>query len=473
MSVRARLTAWYSFAVLLLLVAYALAASALLRHRLYGALDDRLVEDREISEQLLQRDAGGRIVLKAAAHAGENPLGFDLVVQSTAGDVLLVYPEGQPPWWAPSVSASSRGTRTIADGEQARRVRSDEEAVDGERLVLHIARSESELRGQLRELMLVLLLLLPPGLAIAAAGGLFLARKALLPIARMGEQARRISAERLGERMPIANARDEIGQLGRAFNDTLERLERAFVQLRQFTANASHELRTPLTALRSVGEVGLRNERDVAGHREVIGSMLEEVDRLTRLVDTLLLLARSDGGALVLARTPLSLPELARDAAAMLAVLAEEKQVRIEVVASPAVRIVGDRTLLLQVLVNLLHNAIRHSPTAAVVTIAITEADGVAQCSMRDRGPGIPPEHRARLFERFHRVDDARTQGAGGAGLGLALVRSIVELHGGTVALVEHEGEGALLCVRLPADAATAPGSPTSTTSSVPRRRAP
>src|SRR5678816_4472198 len=98
-SVRARLTVWYSFAVLLLLVAYALAATALLRHRLYGALDDRLVEDREISEQLLQRDPGGRIVLKAAAHAGENPLGFDLVVQSTAGDVLLVYPEGQPPWW--------------------------------------------------------------------------------------------------------------------------------------------------------------------------------------------------------------------------------------------------------------------------------------------------------------------------------------------------------------------------------------
>jgi heavy metal sensor kinase len=407
----------------------------------------------------LQRDPSGQVVLKAEEHGGESPLGFVLVVQSTDGRVLLTFPKDPAPRWAAALSASSRGVRTITDGDESLRVLSDEESVGGELVVLHMARSESELRGQIREIILVLALLLPIALAAAAAGGLFLARKALLPIARMGDQARRISADRLGERMPIENPKDEIGQLGQAFNDTLSRLERAFAQLRKFTADASHELRTPLTALRSVGEVGLRNERDVAGHREVIGSMLEEVDRLTRLVDTLLLLARSDGGALPLARSVLSLPELAHEAVNTLAVLAEEKHLKVEIVPGEQVHVAGDRTLLRQVLVNLVHNAIRHSPASGTITVTITATEGFAQCCVRDNGPGIPAEHRARVFERFYRVDDARTQAAGGAGLGLALVRSIVELHGGTVALVEHDehdGAGAMFCVRLPQHEANA-----------------
>lgn len=450
MSVRARLTAWYTVGLTLILLGYSVAVMALLQHRLYGALDSKLVEDREVSEQLLQRDPDGRIVLKAEEHGGESPLGFALVVQSTDGRVLVTFPKGPAPRWASAVSASSRGVRTISDGDASLRVLSDEEVVEGEPAVLHIARSESEVHGQMRELLLVLALLLPIAIAGAAAGGLFLARKALLPIARMGEQARRISAERLGERMPIENPGDEIGQLGQAFNDTLARLERAFIQLRQFTADASHELRTPLTALRSVGEVGLRNERDVAGHREVIGSMLEEVDRLTQLVETLLMLARSEGGALVLTRSTLVLPDLAREVVAVLAVLTEEKHLKVEVVASAPCRVLGDRTLLRQVLVNLLHNAIRHSPEGGSITVEIAPKDGLVECSVRDVGPGIPPEHRKRVFERFYRVDDARTRSSGGAGLGLALARSVVELHAGTIELVDHEGPGAWFCMRLP-----------------------
>ena len=450
MSVRARLTVWYTSALALVLVGYALAVTTLLQHRLYNALDRTLSEDREVVEQLLQRDPDGHIVLRAEEHAGESPLGFALVVLSADGSVLVTFPKEPLPRWRDAVSVASRGLRTIADGDTSVRVLSDDEVVAGQQVVLHIARAETMLRDQIGELLLVLALLLPIALAGAAAGGFFLAQKALLPIARMAEQARRISAERLGERMPIVNSADEIGQLGQSFNDTLARFEDAFLQLRQFTANASHELRTPLTALRTVGEVGLRNERDVAGHREVIGSMLEEVDRLTRLVDTLLLLARSDGGALPLARSIVSLPDLAREAAMALAVLAEEKHLHVEVVASAEVHASGDRTLLRQVLVNLLHNAIRHSPAGGTITIEITGVGRWAQCCVRDAGPGIAVEHRARVFERFYRVDDARAQKAGGAGLGLALARSIVELHGGTIELVEHDGPGALFCLCIP-----------------------
>ena len=450
MRVRARITLWYSSALAVVLLVYALAVTALLRHRLYAALDSKLAEDREVCEQLLQRGADGHIVLKAEEHGGESLLGFALVVQAADGQLLLTYPQHPPAPWSSTVSASWQQWRSISDGDAAIRVLSDFEIVAGESVVLHVARPESALHEQIREIVLVLAALLPLALLIAAAGGWFLARRALLPIARMAEQAQRVSAERLGERMPIVNPRDEIGQLGQAFNDTLARLERAFVQLRQFTADASHELRTPLTALRSVGEVGLRSGRDLAGYREVIGSMLEEVDRLTQLVDTLLLLARSDGGALVLARSSLDLADLAREVAAALAVLAEEKHLGVTIVAPAPVRVSADRTLLRQVLVNLLHNAIRHSPAGSTITIEVADAGESAQCSVRDQGPGIPPEHRGRVFERFYRVDAARTQASGGTGLGLALARSVVELHGGSIELVDHPGPGALFCMRLP-----------------------
>jgi two-component system phosphate regulon sensor histidine kinase PhoR len=181
--------------------------------------------------------------------------------------------------------------------------------------------------------------------------------------------------------------------------------------------------------------------------------MLEEADRMTRLVDTLLLLARSDAGALPLARSTVSLPELAREVVGTLAVLAEEKHLNVEVVGADA-RVPGDRTLLRQVFVNLVHNAILHSPRGATITVAIAQDDGLAECCVSDAGPGIAPQHRAHVFQRFYRADPARSQAAGGAGLGLALVRSIVELHGGTVVLVDRDGPGAVFCVRLPAEGA-------------------
>jgi heavy metal sensor kinase len=450
LSVRARLTLWYASALAIVLAGYAFAVTGLLRHRLYAALDSKLAEDREVSEQLLQRRADGTFEFRAEDYTGDNLLGFALVVQSTDGVVRATYPRDPPPRWYRAIIPLPQGPRTIVDGEASLRVLSADEVVGGQRVVLHVARPEAPLQDQMREIVMVLGLLLPIAVLIAVFGGFMLARKALLPIARMADQAKRISAERLGERMPIVNPKDEVGRLGQAFNDTLVRLERAFIQLRRFTADASHELRTPLTALRSVGEVGLRNERDVAGHREVIGSMLEEVDRMTRLVDALLLLARSDGGALVLAPSSLDLADLARDVVASLAVLAEDKHLQVEVMASEPARVAGDATLLRQVLVNLVHNAIRHSPEGGSITIGFATGDGVVQCDVRDSGPGIPPEHRARLFERFYRVDDARTRRSGGAGLGLALARSVVELHGGSIGLVDDPRPGAWFRMQLP-----------------------
>jgi heavy metal sensor kinase len=447
-SVRARLTLWCAATIGLVLLALAVAADALLARRLAAALDAQLADEKEVTEQLLERQPDGTLVLKAREH--DPPLAFSFAVQEDAGRVLLTVPAAPMAAWMQELSPAWREHRTLGTGEAAVRVFSDPELIDGLPVVIHVARSEAAVRAQVHEMRLVWLVLLPLGMLIAAAGGRFLAGKALRPVALMAEQARRISAERLGERMPVANPMDEFGRLAQAFNDTLARLERSFAQLRQFTADASHELRTPLTAMRTVGEVGLRNERDVAGCREVIASMLEEAERLTRLVDTLLVLARSDAGALPLTPVDVSLRELASEVVAALAVLAEEKRLEVAVLAPVEVRARGDRTLLRQVLMNLLHNAIRHSETGGGIVLEIAKLPAGASCMVRDEGPGIPAEHRPRLFQRFFRADPARSRAEGGAGLGLALALSIVRLHGGTLELVDHPGRGAWFRMLLP-----------------------
>jgi heavy metal sensor kinase len=460
-SIRTRLTAWYAGAVAIAVALYALAALLVARQRLYAALDSQLHEDREVVEHLLRREADGTLRLGEGDHGGDEALAFTLVAQAEDGRVLCTAPEAPPPAWQRLVGPLMSGIRSLEQDGETVRVFSGVETIAGADVVLHVARSERPLRDDLNGLLRVLLLLLPLAAAGACLGGFLIARRALRPLTAMTEHARRISAEQLGERLPGSASGDELGRLGAVFNDMLARLENSFAQLRRFTADASHELRTPLTALRAVGEVSLHGEQTVDGCREVIGSMLEEVDRMSRLVDTLLLLARADSKALPLEREPVDLGELAREVVATLAVLADEKRQRIDVAAAGAVRTSGDRTLLRQALLNLVHNAIKHTQAGGAIAIAVAARDGAVECDVRDSGPGIPPEHRARLFERFYRADPARARATGGAGLGLALARSVAELHGGTLELARVEpacgvfDSGASGCVfrmRLPAE---------------------
>jgi heavy metal sensor kinase len=276
-----------------------------------------------------------------------------------------------------------------------------------------------------------------------------MARRALRPIERMAERARSITAERLHDRLPIENPSDELGQLAAVFNETLRRLETSFDRLRRFTADASHELRTPLTAIRSVGEVGVSERHDPAGYRDIIGSMLEEAERLTNLVDSLLTLSRADAGQAVLQRDIVDLSELAHEVVAELSVLAEEKQQVLRINSAEPVPVNADRVLLTQAIVNLLHNAIKYSPEAAEIAIVVSK-DPESFIDVIDRGPGIPQEHQGRIFDRFYRVDRSRSRGAGGVGLGLAIARSAVEVNRGRLTLHRTGPSGSTFRITLP-----------------------
>jgi len=265
----------------------------------------------------------------------------------------------------------------------------------------------------------------------------------------MADRARTITAERLGERLPVENPGDELGQLADVFNDAFARLERSFEQLRRFTADASHELRTPLTAMRSVGEVGLREHREAAAYREIIGSMLEETDRLGRLVEGLLTLSRADGGSVSLSREGVDLAELARDVAAHLGVLAEEKHQSVTVDAPEPVPASVDRLVIRPALINLVDNAVKYMPPGGKVRIVVRNGGRGPIIDVVDTGPGIPPEHRDHVFDRFYRIDRARSRDLGGAGLGLSIARWAVEAHGGRIDLDSAEGRGSTFRITL------------------------
>ena len=279
-------------------------------------------------------------------------------------------------------------------------------------------------------------------MAAAGLGGYLLARRALSPIERMTERARSINAERLNDRLPVDNPNDELGRLATVFNETLTRLELSFEQMRRFTSDASHELRTPLTAIRSVGEVGLRSRRDEAAYREIIGSMLEEVDRLANLVDRLLTLSRADTGGAKLAIDIVDLAELAQEIAGQLDVLAEEKRQSIHVRCDAVPPWIGDRMVLRQALLNLVDNAIKYSPAGGEIEICVCQTPAGAVIDVADTGPGIPAELQSRIFDRFYRVDKARSRENGGTGLGLSIAKWAVEVNGGQLTLENPKGIG-------------------------------
>jgi heavy metal sensor kinase len=410
--------------------------------RLYGELDtqlDREVETishlyREEPDELKDLPSHWGITLFQVDEAGDIRQQTEAWGRETLSSALQSPGSTSPRSWT---APSGRHYRVHGVTESSYRVAA---AVD-----------ETSLRDTLWTLAVILATVIPFAAGLAIEGGYFLAGRVLSPVGAMAQRAREITAESLAKRLPVDNARDEFGQLATVFNDTLSRLQDAFERLRRFTADASHELRTPLTAMRSVGEVALHNRLDAVTYRDVIGSMLEEVDRLTRLVESLLVLTRADSGEVQLAPEDLELGGLAGSVIDQLRVLADEKQQELTLRAPIPVLAMGDAALIRHALMNLIHNAIKYTPNDGTITVEVNATDGRAMIEVRDSGPGIPAGHRDRIFDRFYRVDASRSRDEGGVGLGLAIARWAIEANGGQIELASGQDRGSLFRVILPA----------------------
>jgi len=449
-SVRVRLTLWYIVVMLAVLGVYAGAVYSFVHDNSSQLLDERLHDDFDWASDMLAQRPDGSIAPYDETGEGDSPW---LQVWSLDGHLLYDTPEARRNPVPASDQLAAKADEqiiTVPGVSPPYRVMSGGARISGTPVVVQVARSEGSIIQDQHRLVYLLLLGLPVAVAAAGIGGYALARRALAPVDRMAERARSINAERLNDRLPVDNPDDELGRLATVFNDTLTRLELSFGQMRRFTADASHELRTPLTAIRSVGEVGLRARRDEAAYREIIGSMLEEVDRLALLVDRLLMLSRADTGQERLSIEAVDIPELAEEVAEQLGVLAEEKNQSIRVRFDMVPRWIGDRVVLRQALLNLVDNAIKYSPPGGKIEVLVAQAGQGTLIDVSDTGPGIPTELRSRVFDRFYRVDKARSRDNGGTGLGLAIAKWAVEVNGGQLTLEPATGIGSRFRITLP-----------------------
>jgi heavy metal sensor kinase len=312
-----------------------------------------------------------------------------------------------------------------------------------------VAESQASFDRELSGLRRALLGSVLFGLVLALAGGWWIARAALRPVERMADRARLITDRTPGFRLTYPNPRDELGLLARAFNDLLDRLEKALSQQRRFMADASHELRTPVSIARTAIEVTLGGQgRSEEEYRDGLRVVAEQLRRLTRIVEDLFTLARVDAAGLPLERSSLYLDELVAECVKQTRVLAEPKGVRLDWQGPTDLELQGDEGLLHQLLVNLLDNAIRHTPCGGSVRVDIASLKDAVEVGVTDGGPGIPEPERERVFERFVRVDASRPRNGGG--LGLPIARAIAEAHGGRLTLARSDASGSTFLLRLP-----------------------
>ena len=454
-SIRVRLTGWYTVVLFLMLVVYATATFVAVRQEFLEQLDDQLHDDFETAEGFLTPTPEGRIVWSGdRRHDPDNDEDRGSDVWSANGD--QIYRSGASAALPPVALAATRAQpgyeSLVANGHRWRTL-TGTSLVGGRSVVLRVSRSEERLRGQLWEVLTVLVFGLPLVVVLAGVGGYVLARRALTPIDHLASEARRITAERLHERLSVPNQHDEIGRLAAVINATFARLESSFEQLRRFTADASHELRTPLSVIRAIGEVGLGETRTPAEYKEAMGSMLEEVDRLTNLVDTLLRLSHGDAGTVRLAREAIDLGQLTCDVVSSLAILAEERNQRLAVDVAAGVSVAADRLVLREAITNVIDNAIKYSPQGSTIDIRVRADAGHAVLSVADEGPGIAAEHRERIFDRFFRLDEARSRDSGGTGLGLAIAKWAVEVNGGRISVEAAANGGSVFRIVLPVGA--------------------
>lgn len=456
-SIARRLTVWYAtaaFALVLTATGYLYFALARNLDReddqfladkaraVRRVLDDR-PGDAKAVEEVVRAEGGGRFLLRVSPSGREG----DAVETPGMSQVL--------PWGTfPSVEPGHEvSIEHEAEGGESFRLRSDR---TGGIVLVHVAMNTShddEILGEYRRHLAYVLGL---SLVAAAAGGYWIARRGVRPIADVIATARRIRPAHLDERIATDGQPAEIRELAGTFNHMLDRLKDAFARLGRFSADIAHELRTPVNNLRGEAEVALGRPRTPEEYREVLGSCLEECGRLTRLIDSLLFLARAEDPKTELVTTATDVAAELRAVEEFFAPAAAEAGVRLEVDAEPGLVVRADRHLLQQAIGNLVANALAHTPAGGVVTLfAARDAAGV-RFGVRDTGPGVPPEHLPYLFDRFYRADPARAADRGrvGLGLGLAIVKGIAELHRGSVTAVSPPGQGTTVTLTLPAGSA-------------------
>lgn len=468
-SMRTRLTLWYVSVLALVLVCFSIGVYAITAYNLYQRLDTGLRTLSEVAAVSLTHGAEEGLTAAAAAKREVAELSNArqaLAIFDAAGRLLAeslprdgfharlpqanLIPDSELYIYTASEESDEDDHHRVA----VRRVRV---ATAGTPFIVMVSQPLEPVEEELELLLRIFAAAVPIALLLAGAGGWFLAHKSLAPVVAMSEQARQISAENLDERLPVANARDELGRLAVVFNELLARLGAAFAQQRQFMADASHELRTPLSVAQTAAGVTLEQPQRAEGeYRDALKVINDQTRRLSRIVEDMFTLARADAGRLPLRPSRFYLDELLAETARAATVLATPQGVKVELPSTVETPFEGDEDLLRQMLLNLLDNAIKHTPAGGTVRLSLVREQVGYLIEVADTGSGIPVEAQPHVFERFYRADAARARVQSGngqgssAGLGLSIARWIAAAHGGTIRLVRSDRTGTTFAIVLP-----------------------
>lgn len=461
MPLRVRLTLWYGIALAVILVTFAVVLYEEMDRGLKDQVDRSLEEAAAVAIRSLEPSRFGPF-LQFEDLAAQFPelavLDKFFQIFSPAGEITIQSPNIRSrdiPLSRTALEAALAGEATFESvrfqGDPPLRLVSVPVTQGGGLVsIVRVGTSLQPVEETLHRLLIVLLVTVPVALVAALAGGWFLARRALRPVESITLAAQRIAAGDLTQRLTVPPSSDEVGRLAVTFNEMIARLEASFRQIRQFTTDASHELRTPLTVMKGETELALRRPRSAEDYRLVLESSLEEIDRMTRIVDELLFLSRADLGEVKLESVPVRLDTLVEDIHRQATLLGQEQGVQVTLGTVTPATVRGDELRLRELLLNLVDNAIKYSQPGGKVEISLVTEGNTACLSVLDHGIGIPPEAQARIFDRFYRTDAARAHAKKGTGLGLSICKWIAEAHHGRIEVQSTEGEGSQFSVVLP-----------------------
>ncbi|HEY6122196.1 MAG TPA: ATP-binding protein [Pyrinomonadaceae bacterium] len=458
-SLKIRITVWYISLSALILVCLGVALYLIISQSMMNERRALIAQDLERVRQVSQRFDSRGVTHFLEEAEEEIPLkpgdefveifalnGVSVARSSNLRNQHLPFLPRLAQGGAPNfetISTSNDGSTALLGGTMI--------SAEGESYFVAIAASLSNVRSIQRRLLGTLLLSIPIAILIALVGGAVLANRAIEPLDRMTDTARRISADHLGERIEMSRADMELRRLAGAFNEMLGRLDQSFKQIRQFTADASHELRTPLTILMGETELAVNDLLDYEECKAALSSRREELQRMARIVDDLLVLSKFDYGKKTLQVKQLDFSDLVIEICEQQKNQARSKGVTLDLMKTVPVEIEGDSSRLRQMVRNVLDNAIKYTPPGGRVAVELDQPnDKQLRLRVSDTGIGIPLVVQPLIFDRFYRVDQARTREEGGSGLGLSIVKQIIEAHGGSISVKSDVGIGTVMTLILP-----------------------
>ena len=465
-SIRSRLTAWYVTLLAIILILFSVLLNYFLAKRLHESVDNSLT----VSATVVATSATMR--LGNSPLPGLNQLFEQFMNQGNLNKFYRIYdgsgnvgsrsknisasqfPLSQPAYADALEGKNSYETFTVG-GQQPIRVITMPILFEGKLInLVQVGTSLEAVQETLRNLKIFLFTAVPSVLILAALFLRFMARRALKPISRIIDTAREIGqGQELSKRIPVLKIKDELGQLALTFNEMMNRLENSFAQMRQFSSDASHELRTPLTVLKGQNELILSKQRKPEEYQEVISSNLEEINYMSKVLEDLFVLSKSDENQVNLDYKPVDLRALVEEVCKHAEILAEEKNIKIIIAFLEPIEIKGDEVRLRQMVWNVLQNGIKYTQQGGELKISLQNESDFALLTIQDTGIGIPEEDLPLIFNRFYRVDKARTRDEGGSGLGLSICRQIAEAHKGKIEVESKLGVGTRFKIRLPVSA--------------------